>query len=117
MIEVCCCAIVLCSLPSQIGSCQDYSARTGPGEAGSFIGLHVNPSAWYSLARHVTGLMKVNTKAVNIREAWAHFSKLLATVPKGERITICKTGTPVAELGPLDTPIPVRRPGLLKDMW
>ena len=58
--------------------------------------------------------MKMNTKRVSVREARAHFSKLLATVAKGERITICKAGTPVAELGPLDTPIPVRRPGRLK---
>lgn len=43
-----------------------------------------------------------------------HFSKLLAAVAKGHCITICKDGAPVAQLGPLDQPIPVRRPGLLK---
>ncbi len=58
--------------------------------------------------------MKATTKIVNIHEAKTHFSKLLAAVAKGQRITICKDGTPVAQLGPLDTPIPVRRPGLLK---
>ncbi|MGZ8366337.1 MAG: type II toxin-antitoxin system Phd/YefM family antitoxin [Nitrospira sp.] len=58
--------------------------------------------------------MKATTKIVNIHEAKTHFSKLLAAVAKGQRITICKDGTPVAQLGPLDTPIPIRRPGLLK---
>ena len=58
--------------------------------------------------------MKTTTKTVNIHEAKTHFSKLLAAVAKGQRITICKDGTPVAQLGPLDTPIPVRRSGLLK---
>lgn len=59
-------------------------------------------------------LMKSTTKTVNIHEAKTHFSKLLAAVAKGQRVTICKDGTPVAQLGPLDAPIPVRRPGLLK---
>jgi prevent-host-death family protein len=58
--------------------------------------------------------MKAFTKTVNVHEAKTHFSKLLAAVAKGQRITICKDGTPVAQLGPLDTTIPVRRPGLLK---
>lgn len=58
--------------------------------------------------------MKATTKTVNVHEAKTHFSKLLAAVAKGHRITICKDGTPVAQLGPLDTPIPIRRPGLLK---
>ena len=58
--------------------------------------------------------MKATTKTVNIHQAKTHFSKLLAAVAKGQRITICKDGTPVAQLGPLDVPIPVRRPGLLK---
>ena len=58
--------------------------------------------------------MKTMTKAVNVYEAKTHFSKLLAAVAKGQRITICKDGTPVAQLGPLESPIPVRRPGLLK---
>ena len=58
--------------------------------------------------------MKSTTKTVNIHEAKTHFSKLLAAVAKGQRITICKDGTPVAQLGPLETPIPIRRPGLLK---
>ena len=58
--------------------------------------------------------MKSGTKTMNIHEAKTHFSKLLAAVAKGQRITICKDGTPVAQLGPLDQPIPLRRPGLLK---
>jgi prevent-host-death family protein len=58
--------------------------------------------------------MKTTTKSVNIHEAKTHFSKLLAAVAKGQRITICKDGTPVAQLGPLDASIPVRRAGLLK---
>ncbi len=58
--------------------------------------------------------MKPATRTVNIHEAKTHFSKLLAAVAKGQRITICKDGTPVAELGPLKHTIPVRRPGLLK---
>lgn len=58
--------------------------------------------------------MKSTTKTVNIHEAKTHFSKLLAAVAKGQRITICKDGTPVAQLGPLEAPIPIRRPGLLK---
>jgi prevent-host-death family protein len=58
--------------------------------------------------------VKGTTKAVNVHEAKTHFSKLLAAVAKGQRITICKDGTPVAQLGPVETPIPIRRPGLLK---
>lgn len=58
--------------------------------------------------------MNTRTKTVNIHEAKTHFSKLLAAVAKGQRITICKDGTPVAQLGPLDQPLPIRRPGLLK---
>ena len=58
--------------------------------------------------------MKTDTKTVNIHEAKTHFSKLLAAVAKGQRITICKDGTPVAQLGPLEQSLPVRRPGLLK---
>ncbi len=58
--------------------------------------------------------MKASTRTVNVHEAKTHFSKLLAAVAKGQRITICKDGTPVAEIGPLGPTIPVRRPGLLK---
>ena len=58
--------------------------------------------------------MKAGMKTVNIHEAKTHFPKLLAAVAKGQRITICKDGTPVAQLGQLDASIPVRRPGLLK---
>jgi len=58
--------------------------------------------------------MKATMKTVNIHEAKTHFSKLLADVAEGQCITICKAGVPVAQLGPLNTPIPIRRPGLLK---
>ncbi|MDH5497827.1 MAG: type II toxin-antitoxin system Phd/YefM family antitoxin [Nitrospira sp.] len=58
--------------------------------------------------------MKIATKTVNVHEAKTHFSKLLAAVAKGQRITICKDGMPVAELGPLEAKLPRRRSGLLK---
>ena len=58
--------------------------------------------------------MKTATRTVTVHEAKTHFPKLLAAVANGQRITICKDGTPVAELGPLEHKIPVRRPGLLK---
>ena len=37
---------------------------------------------------------------VNIHEAKTHFSKLLARVEKGERITVARAGRPVARLVP-----------------
>lgn len=37
---------------------------------------------------------------VNVHEAKTHFSKLLARVEKGERITVARNGKPVARLVP-----------------
>jgi prevent-host-death family protein len=37
---------------------------------------------------------------VNVHEAKTHFSKLLARVEKGERITVARAGKPVARLIP-----------------
>lgn len=37
---------------------------------------------------------------MSVREARAQFAAALAAVEKGERVTITKNGTPVAELGP-----------------
>lgn len=39
-------------------------------------------------------------QTVNVYEAKAHFSKLLAAVANGEKIVIAKNGTPVADLQP-----------------
>lgn len=39
---------------------------------------------------------------VNIHEAKTHFSKLLARVEKGERITVARAGKPVARLVPAE---------------
>lgn len=36
----------------------------------------------------------------NIHEAKTHFSKLVAAVERGERVTICRNGRPVAECVP-----------------
>lgn len=41
---------------------------------------------------------------VNVHEAKTHFSKLLARVEKGERITVARAGKPVARLIPADPP-------------
>jgi prevent-host-death family protein len=41
---------------------------------------------------------------VNIHEAKTHFSKLLARVEKGERITVARAGKPVARLVPAELP-------------
>lgn len=46
---------------------------------------------------------------VNVHEAKTHFSKLLARVEKGERITVARAGKPVARLVPAEQP----RPGAL----
>jgi prevent-host-death family protein len=43
---------------------------------------------------------------VNVHEAKTHFSKLLARVEKGERITVARAGKPVAKLVPADPPPP-----------
>ncbi len=39
---------------------------------------------------------------VNVHEAKTHFSKILARVEKGERITVARAGKPVAKLVPVD---------------
>ena len=39
---------------------------------------------------------------VNVHEAKTHFSKLLARVERGERITVARAGKPVATLIPTD---------------
>ena len=41
-------------------------------------------------------------KLINVHEAKTHFSKLLARVEKGERITVARAGKPVAILVPMD---------------
>jgi len=46
---------------------------------------------------------------VNVHEAKTHFSKLLARVEKGERITVARGGKPVAKLVPAEA----TRPGAL----
>ncbi|MES2114250.1 MAG: type II toxin-antitoxin system Phd/YefM family antitoxin [Pseudomonadota bacterium] len=51
---------------------------------------------------------------VNIHEAKTQFSKLIEAVAQGEEIIIAKAGKPAARLVPVDTPPPVRRPGLMK---
>jgi prevent-host-death family protein len=43
---------------------------------------------------------------VNVHEAKTQFSKLLARVEKGERITVARAGRPVARLVPVDAPPP-----------
>ena len=43
---------------------------------------------------------------VNVHEAKTHFSKLLARVEKGERITVARAGKPIAKLIPADRPLP-----------
>lgn len=40
------------------------------------------------------------TTMVNIHEAKTHLSRLLEQVSSGERVVICKAGTPVADLVP-----------------
>lgn len=57
---------------------------------------------------------------VNVHEAKTHFSKLLARVAAGERITIAKAGKPVAELGPPSEAAaapPPPRIGMLDGQW
>jgi prevent-host-death family protein len=41
---------------------------------------------------------------VNVHEAKTHFSKLLARVEKGERITVARAGKPMARLIPAEAP-------------
>ena len=42
------------------------------------------------------------THAYNIHEAKTHFSKLVAAVERGERVTICRNGEPVIECVPVE---------------
>jgi prevent-host-death family protein len=54
-------------------------------------------------------------KSVNIREAKANLSKLVAKATKGESFVIAKAGKPLVKVVPLDAPSPgeVRRLGFL----
>jgi len=51
------------------------------------------------------------SEVVNIREAKARFSRLLARVSKGEEIVIARAGKPVARLVPLANAVARRTPG------
>lgn len=42
----------------------------------------------------------------NIHEAKTQFSKLVAAVERGERVTICRNGQPVIECVPVERPAP-----------
>jgi prevent-host-death family protein len=42
------------------------------------------------------------SKVINVHDAKTHFSKLIARVEKGERITVARSGKPVACLVPVD---------------
>jgi prevent-host-death family protein len=48
---------------------------------------------------------------VNIHEAKTNFSRLVERARRGERIVIGRGGQPVAQLAPLQTSPPPRRPG------
>ena len=50
-------------------------------------------------------------RTVNVREAKAHFSRLIDAAHAGETIVVAKGGKPWARLVPLDAPAPVRQPG------
>lgn len=43
------------------------------------------------------------SRVYNIHDAKTHFSKLVATVERGERVTICRNGEPVIECVPVET--------------
>ena len=51
---------------------------------------------------------------VNIREAKAHFSRLLALAEAGEVVVIARNGTPVAKLVALQKKAGKRQPGQWK---
>ena len=42
------------------------------------------------------------SRAYNIHEAKTHFSKLVAAVERGEKVTICRDGKPVIECVPVE---------------
>ena len=52
---------------------------------------------------------------INIREAKNQLTELIDAVCRGEQVTIVRAGKPVANLVPIDAPLPpVRKPGSLK---
>ena len=62
--------------------------------------------------------MKGMAGTVNVHEAKAHFSKLLARVAAGEEVVIAKAGKPVARLVPMQEAPPDRVPGTAKGkLW
>jgi prevent-host-death family protein len=58
--------------------------------------------------RHVAPMVET----INISQAKAHFSDLLARVEAGERIVIARAGHPIAELRPITHARPPRVPGM-----
>ncbi len=55
---------------------------------------------------------------LNIHEAKTHLSRYLAKLKKGETIILCKRNEPIAEIRPLPTPLPRKRPlGLAKGQF
>jgi antitoxin (DNA-binding transcriptional repressor) of toxin-antitoxin stability system len=55
---------------------------------------------------------------LNIHEAKTHLSRYLAKLKKGETIILCKRNEPIAEIRPLPTPPPHKRPvGLAKEQF
>ena len=64
-------------------------------------------------------IMRIKTwvKTVNIREARAHFSKLLEKVQFGEEIVIARAGTPVAKLVPIRSTLKQRTLGSARGMF
>ena len=51
---------------------------------------------------------------VNIHDAKTNLSYLIENVAKGAEVVIAKAGKPMAKLVPMETDIPVRKPGFLK---
>jgi prevent-host-death family protein len=56
-----------------------------------------------------------DVKYINIGEAKANFSKLLAAVRKGEEVTICRDGKPVARLTAFESKRKMPKLGTGKD--
>jgi len=55
-------------------------------------------------------------KQINVHEAKAHLSEILAAVEEGESVVICRRNQPIAELRPLPKKPSQPRPiGLAKD--
>jgi len=62
--------------------------------------------------------MLLDMQPVNVREAKAHFSKLLERVALGEEVVISRAGRPVAKLVPIAPDMPRRSPGSARgDVW